>query len=141
VTTSTCVLCEADGGTLVWRDAFCRVVLPQEAGYPGFVRVIANAHVVEMTDLSDAQREQLMAVVWTAERVVREVMRPAKVNVASLGNVVSHVHWHVIARYAQDAHFPGSVWSAAQRDVSASLLADWKQRASGLAAALNKALS
>ena len=136
-----CPLCDSDAGVVVWRDALCRVVLPQEAGYPGFVRVIANEHVAEMTDLSEDQRAQLMAVVWQVERVVRGVMQPTKVNVASLGNVVAHVHWHVIARFEQDAHFPGSVWSAVQREVGSEQLKLWTLRAEGLAPALQKALS
>ena len=138
---SDCVLCAQDGGAVVWRSAGCRVVLPYEAGYPGFVRVIASDHAPEMTDLAPVQRTELMTVVWSVERVVRDVMRPTKINVASLGNMVSHVHWHVIARFASDAHFPGSVWSAPQRDVSASELAEWTQRAQGLAPALLMALS
>ena len=138
---AACPLCDSDSGVVVWRDALCRVVLPQEAGYPGFVRVIASEHVAEMTDLNEDQRAQLMAVVWQVERVVREVMQPTKVNVASLGNMVAHVHWHVIARFEQDAHFPGSVWSAVQREVGSEQLKLWTLRAEGIAPALQKALS
>jgi diadenosine tetraphosphate (Ap4A) HIT family hydrolase len=49
----TCELCERDGGELLWRDPRCRVVLVPEPGYPGYCRVIWNAHVREMTDLGE----------------------------------------------------------------------------------------
>jgi diadenosine tetraphosphate (Ap4A) HIT family hydrolase len=69
-----------------------------------------------MTDLSTSERQQLMTVVFAVEQVVRSVMQPKKINLASLGNVVPHLHWHVIARYTDDPHFPNAIWSETQRD-------------------------
>lgn len=112
-----CLLCQEDGGELVLSNSLLRVVLPHEPDYPGFVRVILNRHVVEMTDLDVDERDQVMRVVWCIEGVVREVMEPHKVNVASLGNVVAHVHWHIIPRYADDRHFPAPIWAAPTRHI------------------------
>ncbi len=56
-----------------------------------------------------------MQVVFAAERALRQLMLPAKINLASLGNMTAHLHWHVIPRFADDMHFPGSVWSEARR--------------------------
>ncbi len=135
-----CVFCDSDGGEVVWQDALCRVVLPHEPGYPGFVRVIAQQHVAEMSDFSAPQRQRIMDVVWAVERVLRTVMQPHKINIASLGNMVPHVHWHVIARFVEDAHFPGSVWSGVQREPSGAQLATWAVRAQTLPQALHAAL-
>ena len=46
---------------------------------------------------------------------------PRKINIATLGNMVPHLHWHVIARYSDDSHFPSPVWAAAQRERNAAL--------------------
>jgi diadenosine tetraphosphate (Ap4A) HIT family hydrolase len=123
-----CPLCTSTGGELVWQDDFCRVVLPEEPDYPGFCRVILREHVQEMTDLPQPSRERLMNVVFAVEQAVRQVMRPDKVNLASLGNLVPHLHWHVIPRHQGDRHFPASVWSAprnpSRQEVPA---ADWKE--------------
>jgi diadenosine tetraphosphate (Ap4A) HIT family hydrolase len=113
---TACPLCDTPGGEVLWQDDFCRVVLADEPDHPGFLRVILNAHVKEMTDLVPAERSRLMMMVMKAEQVVRDVMQPDKVNLASLGNVVPHLHWHVIPRFADDPHFPGSVWSAKLRE-------------------------
>ena len=99
----------------MWQDELCRVVLVGDHDYPGFCRVILNRHVREMTDLDTATREQLMRVVYAAEQALRQLMQPAKINLASFGNMVAHLHWHVIARFADDKHFPGSIWSEARR--------------------------
>ena len=113
---TTCPLCAPAPETLLWQSPFCRVILAKEADYPGFLRVILHAHVREMSDLSTADQAALMRVVWAAETALREVMQPDKINLASLGNVVPHLHWHVIPRFADDPHFPNPVWGARLRD-------------------------
>jgi len=92
------------------------VVRPAVEGYPGFLRVIVNRHVKEMTDLQE--RARLMQVVFACEEVLRKLYRPEKVNLASLGNVMPHVHWHVIARFVDDAHFPDAIWAPARRSAT-----------------------
>ena len=114
--TPGCSLCTALGGALLWRDELLRVVLVDEPDYPGFCRVICNAHVKEMTDLPAADRDQLMAVVFAAEAVLRDMLSPDKINLASLGNLTPHLHWHVIPRWHDDAHFPGSIWGERLRE-------------------------
>jgi len=108
-------LCTPEHETVFWRDDFCRVIWVDDALYPGFCRVILNAHGKEMSDLPADQRRRLMDVVFAVELAVREVARPDKINLASLGNVVPHVHWHVIPRWADDVNFPDAIWAAARR--------------------------
>jgi diadenosine tetraphosphate (Ap4A) HIT family hydrolase len=54
----------------------------------------------------------------TVEAALREIMAPDKINLASLGNVVPHLHWHVIPRYRDDKHFPEPIWGQARRDAA-----------------------
>ena len=110
-----CELCAQEGGEVLYQDASLRVVLVDDAHYPGFCRVILQDHVAEMTDLSPLMRQVMMNVVWQVELAVREVMRPDKINLAAFGNMVPHLHWHVIPRYRDDLHFPAPVWGQAQR--------------------------
>lgn len=111
----TCELCTATGGELLWRDARCRVVLVADDDYPGYCRVIWGAHVAEMTDLTPDERGHLMAVVFAVETALRRIVAPRKINLASLGNLTPHLHWHVIPRRSDDRHFPGAIWGAPQR--------------------------
>lgn len=116
-------MCIQPGGEVIYRDDNYRIVLVDDERYPGFCRVIWNAHAREMTDLSTAERAILIAAVWQVEEAVREVMQPHKINVASLGNMVAHVHWHVIPRYEDDAHFPNPIWGEIKRTPVSSDLA------------------
>lgn len=122
----SCELCDQVGGTLVWQDTDCRAVLVADTNYPGFCRVIWQRHVQEMTDLSAAQRAHLMGVVFHVEAAVREVMQPDKINLASLGNMTPHVHWHVIPRYRADKHFPQPIWGVAQRENTHRVTPGWE---------------
>lgn len=113
-----CELCAEAGGETVWEDTLCRVVRVADPDYPGFCRVIWNAHVGEMTDLPAVERRHLMAVVFAVEAALRGLYRPDKVNLASFGNMVPHLHWHVIPRFRDDRHFPQPVFAAPQRPAS-----------------------
>jgi diadenosine tetraphosphate (Ap4A) HIT family hydrolase len=132
-----CELCSQDGGTVLHRDHELRIVLVDDADHPGFCRVIWNAHVKEMTDLPPDARARLMRAVFATETAVRSVCAPLKINLASLGNAVPHLHWHVIPRHADDAHFPQPVWGARQRPSSAPRAVDAASLRVALAAALS----
>ena len=113
-----CELCREAGGVLVFQAAQWRVIRAQDAAFPAFYRVVWRAHVAEWTDLTLADQATLMGVVGSVERVLRDALAPTKINLASLGNVVPHLHWHVIARFDWDSHFPAPVWAAPARDVT-----------------------
>jgi diadenosine tetraphosphate (Ap4A) HIT family hydrolase len=118
----SCPLCAEDGGRVAFRDEFLRVVRVDDSDLPGFVRVIVNAHVSEVTDLDPAARMRLLRTVFAVEEVQRRLLAPTKINVASLGNAVPHVHWHVIPRFSDDAFYPQSIWGPRQRDTPAETL-------------------
>jgi diadenosine tetraphosphate (Ap4A) HIT family hydrolase len=117
MTHAACPLCQADGGVLVFRNDALRIIQASETGFPAFYRVIWNRHVAEFSDLSAAERNACMSAVVTVERVLRSELQPAKINLAALGNMVPHLHWHVIARFNGDSHFPAPVWGAPRRAV------------------------
>ena len=113
---AVCPLCATEGGTLVWRGAHLRVIRADEAGFPAFYRVVWNTHVAEFSDLDAPSRQHCMDVVAVVEQALRDHLQPTKINLAALGNMVPHLHWHVIARFDWDSHFPAPVWAAAVRD-------------------------
>jgi diadenosine tetraphosphate (Ap4A) HIT family hydrolase len=123
---------------VLWQNELCRVVRVDEPDYPGFCRVILKRHAREMTDLTEAEREGLMAVVFAVEAAVREAMGAEKMNVASLGNMTPHVHWHVVPRFRDDRHFPHPIWASPQRE--AQVPAERRARAATVAAAITARL-
>ncbi len=122
---SACLFCDGDGGEVLHRDERLRIVLAGESDYPGLLRVVWNRHVREMTDLDAAERTACMQAMCACEGALRAVLQPDKINLASFGNVVPHLHWHVIPRYRDDPHFPASVWGTRQRDTPRAIPADF----------------
>jgi len=113
-----CELCAGPGGDLLWEDDCCRVVRVADASgeaFPGFCRIVLQRHVAEMSALTASDAHHVLDVVLATERALRRVVQPDKINLASLGNLVPHLHWHVIPRWKDDSHFPAPVWAEAQR--------------------------
>jgi len=115
ISSQTCELCNNPGGAILWQSADCRIIRVDDPNYPGFCRVIWGEHVREMTDLAPTAQVYLMQVVFAVETVVRQLFSPHKINLASFGNMVPHVHWHIIPRWLDDRHFPEPVWGSVQR--------------------------
>ena len=115
LTVADCELCKSAFEIPIWQDDFCRVILVNEPDYPGFCRVILHEHIKEMSDLPPDARSRLMNAVFATESALRELLAPDKINLASLGNAVPHLHWHVIPRWHDDRHFPKSIWAEPER--------------------------
>lgn len=136
-----CPLCLDDGGLPIHREALLRVVRVLDTpAHPAFYRVILNRHVAEFSQLPADERMRLMEVVTEVESLLLRELQPAKVNLASLGNVVPHLHWHVVARFADDAQFPAPIWAAAVRERDPAELAALGARMPALDRALAQAL-
>ncbi len=126
---------------MVWRGADFRLIRAEDALLSAFYRVVWAGHVAEFSDLSALQRLSCMDAVALTEQILRAQLQPDKINLASLGNVVPHLHWHVIARWRWDAYWPQSAWSAPQRSAEAAQLRELRARLPALDAALQSAFA
>ena len=134
----TCPLCKTDGQDILFSNQLLRVVWVGDNSFPGFCRVVANEHITEMIDLSAAQQQDFMQVVFAVAHAQRQHLNPDKINLASLGNQVPHLHWHVIPRWETDSHYPNSIWSDKLRN---SLVSISKKQEDSLKQNLVKLLS
>jgi len=124
----SCELCQLPGGEILHQDALLRVVLVDDPDYPGFCRIIWQRHIKEMSDLSPAERQHLFDWLIRCEQALRTTLNPDKINLASLGNMVPHLHWHVIPRFSDDTHFPSPIWAPAQRNAARANPIDLAER-------------
>lgn len=113
MSTTACPLCALQPDQLLWSGAGLQVLAVSDSPFPGYTRVIWQDHVAEMTELSEAQRQHLMAAVYVVEQTQREQLGVTKINLAQFGNQVPHLHWHIIPRWTDDPFFPDSAWSPA----------------------------
>lgn len=113
-----CVLCSRPTEEILYEDKQLLIILADEEDYAGICRVIWKAHTKEMSDLTTIERCHLMEWVWSTEIALRAELQPDKINLASLGNKVPHLHWHIIPRFTNDAHFPSPIWATPCRHPS-----------------------
>lgn len=91
----------------------CEVRLMDDAHHPWLILVPRVEDAVDITDLDAAQQSALMREIDRAARALQTAVKPHKLNVAALGNVVPQLHVHVIARYRDDIAWPRPVWGTA----------------------------
>ena len=135
-----CPLCEQPGGLPVWSSAWMRLIRADEALHPATYRLVWNTHVAEFSELPQLQRLACVDALALVEREMLRRLRPRKINLAALGNLVPHLHWHLIARWDWDAHWPQSVWAPAQREPDAARMHELLERLPGLDQGLRDAL-
>lgn len=91
----------------------CAVRLMRDAAYPWLLLVPRRAEVSEIVDLEPAARMQLIAEIARASDALRATVACDKLNVAAIGNLISQLHVHIIARRRDDPAWPNPVWGQA----------------------------
>ena len=112
----SCPLCNAQNEDIIFENALFRIVLVDEI--PGYIRVITQKHIKEFSDLDDNEAIEIMLVVKKIEKAMIEFLNPDKVNIAALGNMVPHLHIHIIPRYQNDPWWPGATFCEKQKEHS-----------------------
>jgi diadenosine tetraphosphate (Ap4A) HIT family hydrolase len=112
---TNCPLCKKIDYPIIWENNLFRLVLINDQKFPGYCRLETIEHIKELSDLEDNIQVELIKKIIQIEKVLRDLLNPDKINIASLGNVTPHLHWHIIPRYRKDSHFPNSIWSEALR--------------------------
>jgi diadenosine tetraphosphate (Ap4A) HIT family hydrolase len=95
------------------RFPLCHLLLMNDASYPWFILVPDRDDVSEIYQLDPEDQQKLMRESVQLSRALASVLRPDKLNIAALGNVVPQLHVHHVVRYRHDAAWPAPVWGRA----------------------------
>lgn len=124
-----CPLCQPTNEELLFSNEKIRVItVHDDPVAPAYCRVIWQAHTKELTDLNHDEAHYIFSWVLKVEQAMRTVLNPTKINLASLGNIAPHLHWHVIARFADDACFPQPIWTLPHKQNKIKLPDNWQQQ-------------
>lgn len=109
-----CPLCERvqnkNYGFLIHEFKNSFLYLGEHQYYKGYCVLVSKNHYREMTDMPEPARSELFQEMMKAHEVIQKVFQPKKMNMCSLGNVVSHIHWHFFPRYEDDPNFKNPPW-------------------------------
>jgi diadenosine tetraphosphate (Ap4A) HIT family hydrolase len=98
----------------------CYVLLNRDQFFPGYTLVFAREHVTELFHLDPSGRCGVMEEVSRVSAALDRIYRPAKMNYELLGNMVPHMHWHLVPRFTSDVLWPRPIWSEPHQEIHLS---------------------
>lgn len=96
----------------------CYVLLNRDQFFPGYTFIVTKAHVTELFHLDQPTRRTVMEEVTAVAAALYNTFSPAKINYELLGNMVPHIHWHLVPRFRDDPLWPRPIWSEPHEPVS-----------------------
>lgn len=112
--TPPCPMCgrwDADSDLRIVELPHSYVILNRDQFFPGYTLLFTKQHVTELFHLEQRMRGELMEEIAMVARALYEVFRPDKINYELLGNMVPHMHWHLVPRFATEPLWPRPIWS------------------------------
>jgi len=86
-----------------------------------WLKVFTQRSVKEFSECNAREKSAIWHALDVIEKAMLEYYRPEKINLASFGNMLPHVHWHVTARFKEDSYFPEPMWGTRQREAALDL--------------------
>lgn len=81
-----------------------------------WLKVFVQRTAREFSDCTPAEKQAVFEALDIIETAMIDYYRPEKINIASFGNMLPQVHWHIMARFKNDTHFPEPMWGVQQRE-------------------------
>lgn len=86
------------------------VILAHDQFYPGYCILVLKDHEEQLAGLPVERQARLWNDVRRVADALRRVLNPARINYENLGNMVNHIHWHIVPRYADDPRKHEPIW-------------------------------
>ena len=86
-----------------------------------WLKIFTQLPYKEMSDLPKEFRYEIYDLLNIIEEEMIAYYNPKKINIASFGNYLPHLHWHIMARFEEDSYYPEPMWGEKQRDAQLSL--------------------
>jgi len=86
-----------------------------------WVKLFTKKEYKELIEVPFDLKMQMYGLIEDIERVMIDFYNPTKINIASFGNIVPHLHWHIIARFKDDPYFPRTTWQEPIREFNLKL--------------------
>jgi diadenosine tetraphosphate (Ap4A) HIT family hydrolase len=109
-----CPLCNPENENIIIQDDFVRIILVDDI--PGYIRIITQKHIKEFSELNDEEAIKLTLLTKQIEKIILKTLNPDKINIANLGNMVPHLHIHIIPRFVNDPWWPNATFCEKQRE-------------------------
>ena len=92
------------------------VIVEIEPSEIPWVKVFTQRKIKEFSECTATEKTEIFRIIDIVEKSMLNYFVADKINIASFGNLLPHVHWHVMARFEGDSYFPEPMWGAQQRE-------------------------
>lgn len=86
-----------------------------------WLKIFTNKKHKEFSDCPVETKQEIFRLLEIIEKEMIKYYNPEKINIASFGNYVPHVHFHIMARFKEDSYFPEPMWGKKQREAKLDL--------------------
>lgn len=100
--------------SIIYQDKLIRVEIEQFE-IP-WLKIFTQEKIKEFSFCNKELRLYILEVLDIIEKIMIKEFDPCKINIASFGNYVPHVHFHIQARFENDSYFPEPTWGKKQRE-------------------------
>lgn len=114
MTRNNCPMClrwEEDSALRIAEMTHSYVILNRDQFFPGYTLLFTKNHVTELFHLDKTIRGELTEEISHVAEALFNVFQPSKINYELLGNMVPHMHWHLVPRFSSEALWPRPIWS------------------------------
>lgn len=98
----------------IWQNK--NIEIKVETSSIPWLKIFTKHPYSEMSEVPKEIRSEIYEILNIVEKLMIEYYKPKKINIASFGNYLPHVHWHIMARFENDSHFPEPMWGQKQRE-------------------------
>ncbi len=103
----------------IWENEHLRIEI-EKSEIP-WLKIFTKIPYREMSEVPLEIKRQIYTLLDLIEREMLSYYKPAKINIASFGNYMPHLHWHIMARFEEDSYFPEPMWGVKQRESTLAL--------------------
>jgi len=100
--------------SILYENSNIRIEI-EESEIP-WLKIFTQDPYKEMSEVPSKIKFEIYALLDMIEKEMLAYYNPTKINIASFGNYMPHVHWHIMARFEEDAYFPEPMWGKKQRE-------------------------
>ena len=105
--------------SLIFKNDLIKIEI--EASEIPWLKIFTIENIKEFSQCNSQTKQEIFKYLDIIEKEMLDYFKPKKINIASFGNYVPHVHFHIMARFEEDSYFPEPMWGKKQREANLNL--------------------
>lgn len=104
---------------MIFENSYIKIEI--EKSIIPWLKIFSQKEYKEFSECDKETKTQILEALNIIEKEMLAYFKPEKINIASFGNYLPHVHFHIMARFKDDPYFPEPMWGEKQRENEATI--------------------